>query len=1055
MKVAEPKPVARQTQKKAPFFSKNSDGNFFGASPHEMFFPKNSEAVQKKLVVGEPDDRYEKEADAMAANVVQRLAEPEVKTRKNEGVQAKALASSISSDVQTRLLSTEEELQAGEDTVHDSPKKLHSKSNVQRDNEQQDERNIVQMKCAACEKQDRLQKKESPLPFPRIAPNQIESDLNSAKGNGSPLPKPTRQRMESSFGTDFSNVRIHLHSSAIQMNKDLHAQAFTHGDNIFFNAGKFNPNTTSGKNLIAHELTHVIQQRKSSLKPINKDDEPDTVAKGPKELLQDRQDDYVIDPDNEELTSKEKAETRRSALLLQAEIDLHDRPEYTTAVMEQFPNLEDYVIETINGIHALSSSEDQTIDKIIVDKDLNIPSTDFALHPFFAQNISAFPNAFIKLITPLTQPPYDEGKSVLSDANRASRHLEYTRGELSHFFFEEGLPVSRDPSLSLFKYELIKSRTLRLTSLKLAIGRPKSESDFDFAIQPEETNLHHGFLSMYDSAWTAGAINLYSRMLYTTWAGNFARLKQAIEDGEIGGLDGISLRNFQQKYSLGLSSIDDLIRYQAEPAAIGYTQGFNPFTYYNLTRFTAVWDAAKYTGEFVENEYASFQHQLLVSDQQVQTLPSMDRLGKALHWSVKKGFALEGIMAVVNNFDKLLIDILKEKVKRSVFRRIVSFVASLHPLGRLAVLAYEVYKAVEEVKDTLDIVALIHLTASAIDEAKDSSSIVEVQRSAAKLSKVYEHVIPIIVQKLSADLRKKVMKGSKKAVDEDAKQQEPQPIRDVPKYPSKHDRKKLLDGSKDMHSVDQLKRDPKYLHAELDTAAAGSIKKSSHPDYEVEATLANGHKWRRNAKGVWCRFSEDPPTCILSHNDLPEAARKELEDLDQKAEQYKQAKGAQETLGEEDLEQLSKTKNPPGSKKEKAPTALGTFVHSRVYVQFVNWLDTTPGQQWLASKNLSRADLALNLPQGNTQREFEIAHPDYPTKPRADVVDFDNAVIHEIKPRGSEARGFAESQQYAEWMNKYHKRTDGREWRAGPTITYDGQRILNIFKQFGFFEEEP
>lgn len=1049
MKAAQPKAVAQQTKKNDPFFPKHGRGNFFGFSGHEKFFSRASDVIQEKLVVGKSDDRYEKEADAMAAKVVQRLA---VKTNKDEGIQARPLVSSISPLIQTKSKIPGDELQKKEEVLQEPPKKLQSKSIVQCDDEEEYETSRVQMKCAACEREDHLQKRESSSPS-TVAPNQIEGKLDGAKGNGSPLPRPTREKMEGLFGADFSKVRLHLDSAAIQMNKDLHAQAFTHGNDIFFNAGKFNPDTKGGDHLIGHELTHVLQQRKSPLKLINREDEPGPDTKGPKALLEDRQGDYEIDPDNEDITSIQKAETRRAALLLQAEIDLHDQPGYSTAVTGQFSDLEDYVNETINGIHAVSSSEEQTIDKLIVDKDLNIPSADFAIHPFFAQNISAFPNSFLNIITPLTQPPYDEGNSVLSDADRASRHLENTRGGLSHFFFEEGLPVSRDPSLTLSGYELIKSRHLRLASLKLAINRPRSESDFDFVIEPEETKLHHGFLSMYDSAWTSAAINLYSRVLYTMWAGNFKRLKRSIEDGEISGLDSISLRNFREKHSSGLSSIDDLIHYQAEPAAVGYAQGFSPFTYYNLIRFTAVWGAAKNTGEFIENEYAGFLRQLLAADQRIQTLLSMERLGKALHWSVKKGFALEGILAVVNNFDKLLLDILKEKVKRSVFRRIVSFVASLHPLGRLAVLAYEVYKAAEEVKDVLDVVELIHMTASVIDEAKDASTVVEVQRSAAQLSKVYEHVIPVIVQKLSADLRKKIMKGSKKAVDEDAKHQEPKSIPDKPKHPLKHDRKKLLDGSKDMHSVDQLKRDPKYLHAELGTAASGGIRKSSHPDYDVEATLANGHKWRRNAKGVWCRFSEDAPTCILSHRDLPEDARKELEDLDRKVEQYKQAKGAYETLGEEDLEQLSKAKNPPGSKKQKAATALGTFVHSKVYVQFINWLDTVPGQQWLASKNLSRADLALNLPQGNIKREFEIQHPYYSQKPRADVVDFDNAVIHEIKPRGSEARGFRESQQYAEWMNKYHERTDGRQWRAGPTITYDGQKVLDIFKQFGFFED--
>ncbi len=67
--------------------------------------------------------------------------------------------------------------------------------------------------------------------------------------------------MEPRFGTDFSNVKVHTDSSAVQMNQDIQAQAFTHGQDIYFNSGKYSPDTNEGKSLLAHELTHVVQQR--------------------------------------------------------------------------------------------------------------------------------------------------------------------------------------------------------------------------------------------------------------------------------------------------------------------------------------------------------------------------------------------------------------------------------------------------------------------------------------------------------------------------------------------------------------------------------------------------------------------------------------------------------------------------------------------------------------------------------------------------------------------------------------------------------------------------
>jgi hypothetical protein len=88
----------------------------------------------------------------------------------------------------------------------------------------------------------------------------LESTLNSSKGGGAPLSGKVKTEMESGIGADFSNVRIHNDSTAAKMNQQLGAQAFATGNNIYFNEGKYNPNSTAGKHLLAHELTHTVQQ---------------------------------------------------------------------------------------------------------------------------------------------------------------------------------------------------------------------------------------------------------------------------------------------------------------------------------------------------------------------------------------------------------------------------------------------------------------------------------------------------------------------------------------------------------------------------------------------------------------------------------------------------------------------------------------------------------------------------------------------------------------------------------------------------------------------------
>lgn len=89
----------------------------------------------------------------------------------------------------------------------------------------------------------------------------FESSLKSSKGGGKSMPDETKSEMESRFGgRDFGNVKIHTDSTAQSMNKQINAKAFTNESDIYFNSGQFDGNSSGGKSLLAHELTHTIQQ---------------------------------------------------------------------------------------------------------------------------------------------------------------------------------------------------------------------------------------------------------------------------------------------------------------------------------------------------------------------------------------------------------------------------------------------------------------------------------------------------------------------------------------------------------------------------------------------------------------------------------------------------------------------------------------------------------------------------------------------------------------------------------------------------------------------------
>ncbi|MBN1259201.1 MAG: DUF4157 domain-containing protein, partial [Anaerolineae bacterium] len=89
---------------------------------------------------------------------------------------------------------------------------------------------------------------------------EVEGQLAAQRGAGRPLPADTRTFMESRFGADFSGVRVHADSGAGQISQQIQAKAFTQGQDIYFGAGQYAPESDAGKRLLAHELTHTIQQ---------------------------------------------------------------------------------------------------------------------------------------------------------------------------------------------------------------------------------------------------------------------------------------------------------------------------------------------------------------------------------------------------------------------------------------------------------------------------------------------------------------------------------------------------------------------------------------------------------------------------------------------------------------------------------------------------------------------------------------------------------------------------------------------------------------------------
>ena len=177
--------------------------------------------VQPKLTVNSPGDIYEQEADAMADRVMRMTATT---------VEQKPITGLIGRSVQRKCTKCEEE-----------------------------------------EKKKRIMRKESIGSGDFSASSSFISSLNASKGGGRTLPEGTRYFMENAFSADFSGVRVHTGGQASELSNGIQAKAFTHGSDIYFNTGEYNTQTENGKRLLAHELSHTVQQGGIKRKMIQRD----------------------------------------------------------------------------------------------------------------------------------------------------------------------------------------------------------------------------------------------------------------------------------------------------------------------------------------------------------------------------------------------------------------------------------------------------------------------------------------------------------------------------------------------------------------------------------------------------------------------------------------------------------------------------------------------------------------------------------------------------------------------------------------------------------------
>ena len=252
--------------------------------------------IQAKLTVTAAGDKYEQEADQVAKDVVQQMNQPvqregmeeEELQMQRDGIQRQDMPEEEELQMQRSFLQREdmpeeEELQMQRSFLQREDMPEEEELQMQRDTIQREdmEEEELMMKRDAIQREDMPEEEElmmkrdaiqregmeeEELQLQRDFSNggevqaDVESGIEQARGGGNSLDDNVRAPLENAFGADFSGVRVHTDSNSDALNQSVQAKAFTTGQDIFFRDGAYDPASSGGKELLAHELTHVMQQ---------------------------------------------------------------------------------------------------------------------------------------------------------------------------------------------------------------------------------------------------------------------------------------------------------------------------------------------------------------------------------------------------------------------------------------------------------------------------------------------------------------------------------------------------------------------------------------------------------------------------------------------------------------------------------------------------------------------------------------------------------------------------------------------------------------------------
>jgi outer membrane protein OmpA-like peptidoglycan-associated protein len=262
-----------------------NEDNQFQQKPFHSAIKFNFANTQTKLKVSQPGDICEQEADRIADRIMKISGNSESylpikglgKTRIDRKCKSCIEEDENKNKNITKKLNVQTKLRLGEpgdiyeqeaDRVAEQVMRIFVNSEVNTTNQEK-----INRKCSSCKEEEKEDQEKMKISRKEATTTTINSSNkfdtsdsasieinNTLTQSGSPIDSSTKEFMESRFGYDFSNVRIHADERAARSAQSINALAYTIGSDVVFDNGKYNPSTAEGRYLLAHELTHTVQQ---------------------------------------------------------------------------------------------------------------------------------------------------------------------------------------------------------------------------------------------------------------------------------------------------------------------------------------------------------------------------------------------------------------------------------------------------------------------------------------------------------------------------------------------------------------------------------------------------------------------------------------------------------------------------------------------------------------------------------------------------------------------------------------------------------------------------